>query len=420
VAVALHRACAEGGVEHDALHAVAVVAVAGGLEEVAGELHVGVGAAGGLEGVVSFGEAGEEAVGAGLFEGLLGGPATGGVALGLEHAEAVDGGLKVAVAAADEVRLHGGAEGVDVAVGVEAAEDVFAAGEGVEEGVEQVLIGHGAVGAASAHGGDEIEVFGEDVVFVPEERLVAAGAPGDVALHGVAGEAGESGPADFVEGGKGLRIVEEGVCVHEAADQLVEGVGGEAVRVEEGGGDGLGELRVEVADAVCDDGVVVRGREASEGGGPLAEAVAGGEAGVAVLVVVGGEVAVPSADVDAGRGLARLAGASCESGHLAERLEERVVGEAHEDGLGVALLGEVRDAENGDLVIVGAAEGVGLLRSAYLRLESGCCRSAEAQTEEAAAIDARHREDRSVPDSLRARDCAATLLESRSCGARHP
>ena len=118
VAVALHGSRAEGGVEHDALHAVAVVAVAGGLEEITGYFHVGIGAAGGLEGVVGLGEAGEDAVGAGLFEGLLGGPAAGGVALGLEHAEAVDGGLKVAVAAADEVRLHGGAEGVDVAVGV--------------------------------------------------------------------------------------------------------------------------------------------------------------------------------------------------------------------------------------------------------------------------------------------------------------
>jgi len=36
VAVALHGSRAEGGVEHDALHAVAVVAVAGGLEEITG------------------------------------------------------------------------------------------------------------------------------------------------------------------------------------------------------------------------------------------------------------------------------------------------------------------------------------------------------------------------------------------------
>ena len=34
---------AECGVQHDALHGISVVAVAGGLEEIAGELHVGVG-----------------------------------------------------------------------------------------------------------------------------------------------------------------------------------------------------------------------------------------------------------------------------------------------------------------------------------------------------------------------------------------
>jgi len=189
----------------------------------------------------------------------------------------------------------------------------------------------------------------------------------------VAGEAGESGLADFVEGGKGLRVVEEGVRVHEAADQFVEGVGGEAVRVEEVGGDGFGELSVKSADAFGDDGVVMGGRGAGEGGGPLAEAVSRGEAGVAVLVIVGGEIAVPAADINAGRG---LDGGSGGCGHRAEGFEEAVVGEAHEDGLGVALLGEVRFAEDGDLGIVGAAEGLGLLRSASLRLESGCCRGA--------------------------------------------
>ena len=139
---------------------------------------------------------------------------------------------------------------------------------------------------------------------------------------------------------------------------------------------------MKATDTGADGPVVVGCGEAGEGGGPLAEAVSGGEAGVAsVLPVVGGEVPVPAADIDAGGGL---------STHETEGHEERVVGEAHEDGLGVTLLGEVRFGVEGDLVVRGGAEGGGNGWGLGEGAEAGGCGGAGGESEEAAAVELAH------------------------------
>ena len=117
-AVGADGAGAEDGVVEDGLHGVAIAAVAADAHEVASDFELAVGAAGSFEGAVGLGEAFGKLVGFGLDEAFVGTPASGGVTLGEDEGEAVFCGGEVLLAAVGEVGLHGGAEAVDVAVGV--------------------------------------------------------------------------------------------------------------------------------------------------------------------------------------------------------------------------------------------------------------------------------------------------------------
>src|SRR6266566_5370377 len=153
--------CAEDGVVEDGLHGVAVAAVAGDAHEVAGDLELAVGAAGSLEAVVGLGEALGQAIGLGLDEAFVGPPAAGGVALLLDEGEAVASGCEVLLAAVGEVSLHGGAEPVDVAVGVLTRKHVDVLGERAEVGVVlKESLGELAVARAGSALVGEVEVLG--------------------------------------------------------------------------------------------------------------------------------------------------------------------------------------------------------------------------------------------------------------------
>ena len=82
---------------------------------------------------------------AGLAEEFVRTPAACCKALGFEEVEAILRGAKMHRAAANEPGLHRRAEGVDVAVGVEIAENVFAAAKRFEPGVEEVVVSHLAI-----------------------------------------------------------------------------------------------------------------------------------------------------------------------------------------------------------------------------------------------------------------------------------
>ena len=143
---------------------------------------------------MGVGEAVDEAVGAGLLEGFVGAPASGGVALLEDEGEAVAGGGEMFLAAVGEVALHGGAEGVDVAVGVRAGEHVDVFGERIEVGVVfEEALGELAIAWACAALVGEVEVFGEGVGLVPGPGDVFVGAGGHLfAVEGF-GRAGRGG-----------------------------------------------------------------------------------------------------------------------------------------------------------------------------------------------------------------------------------
>src|SRR6516162_10802343 len=89
-----------------------------------------------FEALVLVEEAGSECPGVRPAQLLVRSPAPGGEALcGDQGLEGVPRGAQVHCAAKGEIRLHGGVERVDVAVGMLAGKDVFAGSERLEVGL---------------------------------------------------------------------------------------------------------------------------------------------------------------------------------------------------------------------------------------------------------------------------------------------
>ena len=275
---------------------------------------------------MGLGEAFGEFVGVGFDEAFVGAPASGDVALGEDEGEAVLRCGEVLLAAVGEVGLHGGAEAVDVAVGVLAGEDVFVQGERAEVGVVlEEALGELAVARAGSALVGEVEVFGKGVGLVPCPGDVFVRAGGHLgAVEGFGGEERQDGVGGAVEDGEGLRILCELMRVDEAAVGLVEGVGGDAVVFVEFFADGGGEagdetLNLGLGGFVAGDGVGAR-----EAGDPLAEGVAGDVAGHVFGRIEEGRGGVPAAEVFAGGG---------QAGELTEGLEDAVFVEIEEEGV---------------------------------------------------------------------------------------
>src|SRR6516162_109070 len=114
-------------------------------------------------------EAGSQRPRVGLAQLLVRSPASGGEALrGDQHLEGVPRGAQVHFAAKSEIRLHGGVEGVDVAVGMLAGKDVFAGSERLEVGlIVEEANGELLVAVARAALISEEKVFGQRVGLVP-------------------------------------------------------------------------------------------------------------------------------------------------------------------------------------------------------------------------------------------------------------
>src|SRR6185312_16497505 len=97
---------------------VAVAAVAGDAQQVAGQLEVRVASAGRLETAVARGERGVQVVTVRLAEILVGAPAAGGEALRGNHRETVARGIQMHAAAGGYVGLRRGVERIGITVGV--------------------------------------------------------------------------------------------------------------------------------------------------------------------------------------------------------------------------------------------------------------------------------------------------------------
>ena len=115
---------------------------------------------------------------AGFSETLIRTPSAGGKALrGLQHVETIFGGAQMHFAAQRDVGLHGGTEGIHVAVGVFEGKHVVALRKRAKVGVVlQIALGHVAVERLAAALVGEKKIFGESVRLVPGVRRVLVGA----------------------------------------------------------------------------------------------------------------------------------------------------------------------------------------------------------------------------------------------------
>jgi hypothetical protein len=307
---------AEDGVVKNLLHAVAVAGVGGDAQEVAGDFEVSIGAAGGFEAGVGIGEAGAVVAGTGNAEGFVGSPAAGRIALGVaDEGESVAGGAEMLFAAEDEVRLGGGAEGVDVTVGVLAGEDVAALGKRVEVVaiLEEAFCEGEIAGIAGAVVSEE-EIFGEGVALVPGPGNVGVGAGGHFGTgEGLGRKEGEDDVGRVSEDFEGVGIVRELVSVDEAAGGFVGGVSGEGIVAPEIRRDGLGVSADKAGDFGLRRLVAGGGIGAGESRHVLAEGVTGDVAGH-----IAGRIEIFRPGVPAAHGLA----GGGESGFLAKGLEE--------------------------------------------------------------------------------------------------
>jgi len=125
---------AEDGVVENALHAVAIAAVTGDSEKIAHNFEVAIGAAGRLEAGMRFAEAGADLTTARNAEQLIRSPSAGGEALRgtQKKSKPFSRGAEMLGIAQHQIGLHGGAEGIHVAVSVFAGQNVFAAGKWIE------------------------------------------------------------------------------------------------------------------------------------------------------------------------------------------------------------------------------------------------------------------------------------------------
>ena len=201
-----------------------------------------VGAAWRLKAVMGVGEAGVDIVAAGRAQQSHPDPSrrwrSSAPAAWRRHSR----GAQMLFAAGDHVRHHGGTERIHIAVGVAAGEHVLIARERIEPGlVVEILQAEIVVAPAGAALRGEEQVFRHGVGLVPGpgDVVLVVHAPGNAMLDGMAGQMRERSVGGVFEDRERLRVVDIGMRIEQAEQQLVVGVGREAILDVEVGADGL-------------------------------------------------------------------------------------------------------------------------------------------------------------------------------------